>query len=327
MSIALPAPALLAADPDALATQTPAWMRALEASGWRDATRNYDLPGGPLVLPLARRRGIVASMPEAWGMGGTLGRTPTADDLRHVVADLRRLPALRVSVRPNPLHAEAWAQAARGAIALPRRAHVLDLSGDIFTERFTSAARRAVRKAQRSGLEIRCGAGPEALADYRALNARSVARWAAAQNEPLALARLRARRRDPPQKLARMAAALGDGFRLWLAYRDEVPVAGIVVLLGRNASYTRGAMDKELCGPVAANELLHWHAIQEAQEAGCRSYHMGESGTSRNLARFKEKLGARPIDYAEYRFERLPLTRADAAARGLVKRVIGFRDA
>jgi hypothetical protein len=308
----------LAADRDALPSQSPEWMDALQASGWSDASRTY----GDAVLPLARRRGVLASMPDAWGIGGVVGRPP---ELRAVIADLKRLPAARVSIRPNPLHAEAWAEAANGAITIQRRAHVLDLTGGpdvVWNDRFSSSARRAVRRAD---VEVRCDASPRALRDYRSLYDRSVERWAAAQHEPLALARLRARRRDPPSKLARMAAALGDGFRLWLAYDDGVPVAGIVVLLGHNAHYTRGAMDRER--NIAANELLHWHAIQEACAAGCRSYHMGETGSSRNLARFKEKLGARPVDYAEYRFERLPLTRADAAARGAVKRLVGFKDA
>jgi lipid II:glycine glycyltransferase (peptidoglycan interpeptide bridge formation enzyme) len=313
---------LMRRDPDALACQSPEWLDALAASGWRDVSRLYD---HGVLLPLARRRGIVASMPEAWGMGGTLADGPA--DLRPVVDDLRRMRALRVSVRPNPLHAAAWREATERVPhqAIPRRAHVLDLAGgpdSVWTDGFASSARRAVRKAE---VDVSCAATPEALRDYRTLHERSVERWAAAQNEPLTLARARANHRDPPQKLARLAGALGEGFRLWMAYREGTPVAGIVVLLGPNASYTRGAMDK---GRVnGANELLHWHAIQEACAAGCRSYQMGESGGSRNLARFKEKLGARPHDYAEYRFERLPLTRADAVVRGAIKRAVGFRDA
>jgi hypothetical protein len=54
---------------------------------------------------------------------------------------------------------------------------------------------------------------------------------------------------------------------------------------------------------------------------------MGESGTSASLARYKEHFLAQPVPYAEYRFERVPLTRADVAARSLVKRAIGFKDA
>src|SRR3954468_25077894 len=68
---------LLAADPRALVTQTPAWLDCLcEVPGYTDATRLYELPGGRrLVLPLARRIGAgglatQASLPDSWGFGG-----------------------------------------------------------------------------------------------------------------------------------------------------------------------------------------------------------------------------------------------------------------
>lgn len=333
---------LLERDRDGLAFQGPAWLDAVcSGGGFEDASRLYETArGGRLLLPLARRRRFLpvalapqASMPESWGMGGILAdEDPATDDLRRVVSDLGSLRALRVTVRPNPLKASLWEDATSGQriVRIPRRAHVLDLAGGssrVWDDRFASSARRAVRKAERSDLEVRCGSSAGALNDYRTLFDLSVERWAAAQHEPIALARLRAARRDPRAKLGRAAAALGDGLRIWMAYRADKPVAGIVVALGRNASYTRGAMDKARCGPVAANEALHWHAIREACEIGCRSYQMGESGRSSGLARFKEKLGARPVDYAEYRFEHLPLTRADVIARSVVKRAVGFRDA
>jgi hypothetical protein len=33
-----------------------------------------------------------------------------------------------------------------------------------------------------------------------------------------------------------------------------------------------------------------------------------------------------PVDYAEYQFERLPISKIDRAARETVKKLIGFRD-
>jgi hypothetical protein len=155
----------------------------------------------------------------------------------------------------------------------------------------------------------------------------SIDRWAGQQHEPLRLARWRGHRRDPLEKFQRMAETLGEAMRIWVAWKDGAPAASIMVLQGANAHYTRAAMDKDLAGPTQANVLLNWRAIQDACEAGCRRYHMGESGESSSLASFKVKLGARPVPYREYRFERLPLTRADAVARGLVKRVLRFRDA
>ena len=55
-------------------------------------------------------------------------------------------------------------------------------------------------------------------------------------------------------------------------------------------------------------------------------FHMGESGESESLARYKEKFGARPIPYAEHRIEHLPATSIATSARTVVKRAIGFRD-
>jgi lipid II:glycine glycyltransferase (peptidoglycan interpeptide bridge formation enzyme) len=206
---------------------------------------------------------------------------------------------------------------------------VVDLDGgpEQIWKRFRSSARRAVRKAERSGLEIECDTSGRLLPVFHRLFQLSIERWAGQQHEPVALARWRARRRDPLEKFEQWAAALGDEMRVWVAWKNGSPAASIIVLQGANANYTRGAMDKDLAGPTHANDLLQWLAIEDACEAGCRHYHMGESGSSRPLAAFKEKFGARPVEYGEYRIERLPLTRADAWARALVKRLLRFRDA
>ena len=111
-----------------------------------------------------------------------------------------------------------------------------------------------------------------------------------------------------------------------MAYVDEVPVASIVVLFGHNVHYTRGAMDKERASQVRANDLLHWNAIQAACASGAATYHLGESGRSNSLADYKERFGAMPFDYAEFRLERVPITRLDGAARSAVKRMIRFRE-
>lgn len=333
-------PQLAEFDPDALVSQSGPWIEALRRCGYDDATRLYSMRSGArMALPMVRRlRSLpphlapLASMPDGWGMGGLVAEEPpSVADVTRVAADLASLPSLQVTVRPNPVHAGLWAQATQGtgAIALPRRAHVLDLQGGsdaVWEDRFTSSARRAVRKAEAAGLEVRGGNDHELLCDFRRLYESSLVRWAAAQNEPVSLARLRAYRRDPPAKFMHVADSLSSGLRTWIAYLDGLPIAGLMVLLGTNASYTRGAMDRDLVGSHRPNELLHWHAIRDACDAGARKYHLGETGASPTLARFKEKLGGEPVDYAEYRFKRFPVTGAIAPMRSMVKRAIGFRD-
>lgn len=331
---------LLAVDDDALVSQSPEWVDALCATeGYEDASRLYETRAGAcLVLPMVRRTGPwptrlspQASMPHAWGMGGLLAEAVAEPaDVAPIVADLASEAWTRTGIRPNPLHADLWAKVSGpGIVAIPGRAHVIDLSGgaDEAWGQLKKSARAGVRGAERCGVEIECDTSGRLLSVFHELLELSIERWARQQNEPPRLARWRGRRRDPLYKFERMAAALGDAMRVWVAWKDGEPAASIVVLRGTNASYTRGAMNKDLAGPTRANDLLQWFAIKDACGAGCRSYHMGESGSSRSLSHFKEKFGARPVPYAEYRIERLPLTRADAIARGLVKRLLRFRDA
>jgi hypothetical protein len=323
---------VLAADPQALVTQTPAWTEVVcDIGGYADASRLYELPDGRrLVLPMVRRGPAQASLPDGWGFGGPVvegGLQP--EDAETVLADLAEARAIRTSMRPNPLNAEMWS-GFEGAIAVPRLAHVLDLEGGfehIWNERFTSHTRRAVKKAEASGLTVECDTTGRLVPVYYSLYERSLERWSESLQEPLWLARYRARRRDPQRKIEALAEALGAQARVWVASLDGKPAAAILVLVGANAHYTRGAMDRELAAPTRANQLLHRLAIEDACLAGCRSYHMGETGTSSGLARFKEGFGAQPYHYAQYHHERLPITAADRAVRSAVKYVVGFREA
>jgi hypothetical protein len=324
-------------DPDALPTQHPGWIDALTArGGWVDASRLYVTgQGRRLVLPAVRRRaagpvGVEASMPTHWGFGGLLGEGGVrAEDVRLVLGDLAGRPLARQSIRPNPLHGVHYTAAGvpRG-FTVDRRAHVLDLRPglDAVWKSFHDSRRRAIRKAERSGIEVVEDAHGRLLADHFALLELSERRWAEQQHEPPWLARWRARFRDTPEKWHRIARGLDGGCRQWVARRDGAAVASIIVLTGGNAHYTRGAMDKERAGPVRANDLLMWHAIQAAAAAGYATFHLGESGESPSLADYKERFGARPVEYPEVRLERLPISRADQAARSAVKRVIGFRE-
>ncbi len=329
------------ADRSALPTQSPAWLRAMEATGgWRDASRHYRFADGTeLVLPLVRRRGPLGalargSMPDAWGFGGVVGADLTVDHLAEVIDDLRQLRTGWVRVRPNPYHAALWAEAgaARGpaaaTLAIPKRAHVLALdrpADEIFQQRFTSSCRRAIRSAEKAGLEVEVDTTAASCEIFHDLLMRSVDRWAGSQHEPLALARWRADRRDPLAKFSAWATALEGGCHVLVARRAGTPIAAMIVLQGHNAHMTRSAMDLELVGHDRPNELLMWHAIRGAVDAGCESFHLGESGTSVNLSRYKEKYGAVGVDYAEHRIEHVPATSIDRAARSMVKRIVGFR--
>jgi lipid II:glycine glycyltransferase (peptidoglycan interpeptide bridge formation enzyme) len=165
------------------------------------------------------------------------------------------------------------------------------------------------------------------LPELQSLLHMSVDRWAAHQHEPSRLAQARFAWRDPPAKLQAIAAHLGTSCRVSVARFEGRPVAAILVLQGGNAHYTRGAMDEALAGRTHANRLLHKVAIEAACQAGCGTYHMGDSGQSVGLSHFKSRFGAVAHPYHEYFLERVPLNRLDQLARTSVKRALGIRDA
>jgi hypothetical protein len=331
---------IIDSDPQALVTHSPEWLDSLCATNaYEDASRYYQIPGrGEFILPLVRTRNRpsilseLTAYPEGWGFGGVLGTVPPgSEDIGIILEDLLSLSMMRLIIRPNPLSSRTWARVNQEKLQKdPRLAHVLDLRGgfsEVWSKRFSSTTRRYIRKAEKSGVEVQCDRDGELVSVYYQLFRKSVKRWAAIQHEPLWLANLRAIRRDPVHKFDIISKFLGSACRLWVAWYQHEPAAAIIVLQGANAHYTRGVMDKELAGPSHANDLLHSLAIEDACNAGCRYYHMGETGLSKSLAIFKKRFGAEEYPYYEYRYERLPITKIDQSGRAIVKKVIGFRDA
>lgn len=328
-------------DPEALPTQSLAWSRAIVGAGrFRDVSRLYTFQDGttallPLFAPSRLPTAISAwrSPPPAWGFGGAISSEPLgAGHIAAILDDCATLPSAAVQIRPNPLLADLWADAAAlaGWTAVPRSAHVLNLAGgfeEVWTTRISGKTRSKVRRATKGGVEISSGTGDEFVEIFDALFRLSIQRWARRQNEFGWLAAFRGRFRDPSAKFSAMARFAGPALRIWVAKLEGRPVAASVVLTEGNAHFTRSAMDDRHIGNSYANHLLQCRAIEAACEAGCGAYHMGETGGSASLAQFKSSLGAIATPYAEYRFERLPLLSADERLRAGVKKAIGFRDA
>ncbi len=327
----------LRSDPAALETQSPAWSDAMcAAMGFTDVSRAYEMADGrQLVLPLLRRSvGPVplseGSNPLHCGVGGLLAPDgPRPDEVAAVLRDLQRRRVLVRTFWPQPVHAQRWAAAGpERAVVVERRAHLLDLEPGwdaLWAKGFSAQRRRGVRTAERHGVKVETGGGGELLGEFYGLLELATARWARMQHEPRWLTMARLRGRDPLRKFQAAARTLGERFRVSIASVEGRPIAGLVVLQGRNAYYFRGAMD-ETMRDHRPNDLLHSRAIEDACEAGCEAYYMGDSGWSPSAASFKERFGARPVHYREYRFERLPISRTEQAVKNVVKRAIGFKD-
>jgi hypothetical protein len=312
---------VLADDPGATVYQTPAWFEAARrASGATDVSRLYLLEDGRrLVLPMLRRvpfPGVVLddSYPTSYGSGGLLasGGLRTTD-VTHVLTDLLRRSATRTRVKANHHAASCWdAGHVRGVKSIPRRVEVLDLDGGfprVWDQRFHSSARRAVRKAERSRLIVECDSGDRLISTFYDLYLEWTDRRAKESGLPPTVAAWRAKRREPLRMFQAVAAMPGDCCRVWVASYDGEPIATMITLVYRqHAVYWRGYSKKAVAGPLRANNLLQRLAIEDACEAGCRYYSMGESGGVAPLIRFKQTLGATPRRAVECRIERVPIS-------------------
>jgi hypothetical protein len=324
-------------DPTSTLTQGPEWMDALcSFTSWRDASRYYETSdGNSIVVPLAEKGittagRVLASMPGGWGMGGMVSSLPVRhEDVMAVLEDLISLRCLRLRILPNPLRGVEWsASVSAPTIALPRRSHVVDLEGGfevVQGQLFGKTARKKVRRALRENLEVERDTTGRLIPVYRDLFERSIVRWAERSNEPLWLARKRGNREDPAGKLEFLAETLGDQMVTWVAWRSGEPAAAAIDLKGNSTFGWRGAMHEEHGPATYAPYLLQDFAMREACTDGNRYYYLGESGQSEGMATFKENFGGIGFTYPEIRFERLPITRTDQAARTAVKRLVGYR--
>lgn len=329
---------VLAADPDAVATQTPDWLDCLcRARGYVDASRLYEFPDSRrLVLPLAGRvwagaRVAEESWPYGWGYGGALvaGGRLTAGEAAVVLADLACRPVVRAGVVPMPLTSGPWLAAApRRVHRVPYLTQILDLEGGfpaVWSRRYRPETRRRVRKASRMSLDVYRdhGRGTEAFA---VLYRESVDRWARQRGHPLWAARALARRRDQAGRLAAGAAALGEACIMWSAYRAGEPIAVCAVLFhGRHALGWLSANRRVLAQETSATFLLSSLAVEAACAGGARYFHMGESDPGSGVERHKAQFGATAVRYHALRLERLPVTRVEHRLRAVAGKASTYR--
>ncbi|HEY6278629.1 MAG TPA: GNAT family N-acetyltransferase [Streptosporangiaceae bacterium] len=312
-------------DPAVMPFQQPAWRDCVCASGeWRDTSRLYELADGrQLVLMMARRSGTPswlareASWPAGWGSGGLLatgGLRP--EDVALVGADLARSRVLSTTVRPAFDAAPAWSAMSQQAFTIPRAVHVAHFGSsfeDYLARSLTARARSRIRATQRNaeaaGVVVTSGNSADLVQALYDVYLRW-ADWRAAQrNIPRHLARWRARRSEPLAKFTTVASRLGPGCRIWIAWWHGQPVAADICLFaGQTAIGWRAFTDRTAPARFRLAELLAVEVLRYTCESGYRYLELGESGGRKSLEHTKTRLGGQQHQFAEYCFERLPLS-------------------
>ena len=171
--------------------------------------------------------------------------------------------------------------------------HALDLTpglAALFCD-FDPAVRRALRKAERSALEVRAERSAEAMATYYALHCRT-----------------RRKHGLPPQPWAffesiQRNVIAGGGGRLLLAYHQNRVLAGAVFFhWGGSVLYKFGASD-DAHQELRANNHVMWHAIESYALDGFERLDLGRTSLANaGLRRYKLGWGAREsqLSYLKY---------------------------
>jgi hypothetical protein len=172
--------------------------------------------------------------------------------------------------------------------------HTLDLrSGtEELITRFASPVRRAIRKAERSGVNVLIVRNRQAIGDFYQLHVQT-----------------RRRHGLPPQPVSFFLSIYehiikpGLGF-IVLAQRGSRPIAAAIFFcFGKNALYKYGASDKRF-QELRANNLVMWQGIQLLARTGAEKLHFGRTECGNDgLRRFKLSWGTEEETISYFRVD------------------------
>jgi lipid II:glycine glycyltransferase (peptidoglycan interpeptide bridge formation enzyme) len=156
-------------------------------------------------------------------------------------------------------------------------------TADQLWQGFEGRSRTAIRKAEKSGVQVVQARDPDFLEQYREM---STAIFARSHRLPPMTARLHA---------AVWADLVSTGAaRYMVAEADGQTLAAALFLRRGRRLYYADAASTPLGDRLGANNIIQWNVIQDAVESGIEVYDMTGSGMP-GIARFKRSFGGTPV--------------------------------
>jgi len=198
-----------------------------------------------------------------------------------------------------------------GAVIAPYGTYLIDLNQpeETLWRNLNTSHRRNIRRAKDSGVEIKDGM-PQIKTAYE-------------------LVRETFKRSSMPfmgyDDFSRMVSSLGENIKIFVAeHKGEVQGCTVVPFSQHRAYYVYGGSSpKPLAG---ANNLLHWHAIQEFKKLGVNHYDFvgtrinPEKGSKQEgIMTFKKRFGAELVQGYMWKY---PLHRLSYAAYAMAVRIL-----
>ncbi len=259
----------------------------------------------PLYLVVHGSDGLVSALPlmdiRSWVTGKRGVSLPFTDECGILGADLNALRATREFLLELS-KARRWAYfECRGGAGFlgysePSTSflgHQLDLSQseEAILDGMADSTRRAIRKAEQSGLSVEFSRGLDTVRAFHDL-----------------LCKTRKKHGMPPQPFSFFSAIHrhvlepGHGW-VAMARLGRVPVAGAVFFhFGKTAVYKYGASD-EKWQHLRANNLVMWNSIQRLRREGTQTLDFGRTSVgNEGLRRFKLGWGTteRSVEYSRF---------------------------
>jgi hypothetical protein len=314
-------PDYLRRHPRASAFHTPAWAEAIrDTYGYESVVLTATPPDEPLA------GGLIACNVRSWITGSRMVAMPFADHcdllvdsphqrdglLAALAAEVAAGRRKYVELRPlHPLLMDADAGSAFHQSA-SYSFHALDLRpglDQVYRGFHKSCVQRKIERAGRESLAVDCGRSEELLQHFYGL-----------------LLLTRRRHQIPPQPISWFRSLIRrfeDDLLIWIAFKDNRPIAGIVTIAFRNTViYKYGCSDSGYHS-LGGMPTLFWHAIRYASERGAEVFDMGRSDAdNRGLISFKEHWGAATSSIAYYQCRNSAPAHGPESSAGRIGRFI-----
>jgi len=280
--------------------QTPTWSSLVALlPGWTTAGLAARVDGELVAaLPFLRheRRGFTTLESMPFGTYGGVLLSPAAPP--NAAASL--LDAFgRLARTPRILTASAVDFAGRlvgdsaGFESRRDEAQVLELGSDFdeLWNAFKPSLRNKVRKAKSSGVTVRRAVSLGDFIQYNEMLEECSKGWGI-QNVFT---------RD---FFAALFETGGEAVQMLLAVQDGIVIAGDLNFVCGDSVFNWGNVSKESAKSLAANTLLHAHAIEVAVADGRQTYNLGSSAGIKGVESFKSAFGTSKVSYRTYFVEK-----------------------
>lgn len=266
----------------------PAWALALERTyPWMCAEPTlFHLPEGEALLPFMRSGGRFSSI-EAMPLGTyTIPLSPDGGIAQKSAATII---ARQLMASCEDFTCTLWplsdSETLDECVHIPHQAAVIDLRNgmEAAIAGFKGVARRMAGQAVRKGVKV----GPESGAAetyYRLLEA-SAKRWGLP------------RPHLPRPIFDALVEFGGNDVEFWIARYEGEAIGGGVMLYGSTEAFFWSAAMRAEYSSLRPSNLLNVEMLKASVERGMQWYNLGASDGLAGVERFKESLGAAPLDY------------------------------